>query len=177
MRNVLVTILFTLCLFLQSVAQTPPTDELGCASKEGEKLSFLVGNWKVKSKCRRGKTWEETTGTANFKFLFDDCLLPEKLSVKRDGKPLTVLAMYPYNNFTKSYQWMFAHSEHGLMSLFEGGLKEDKFTLENSLDLGGRRILFRRLLSKKEKGFELIAKRSFDQGKTWRVDWYLDYYR
>lgn len=176
--NLFIILIGSISIFGQQSNQKK--DELGCSTKEGQKLNFLIGNWKVKSKFRKGSNpdkWEETDGKSKIKYLFNECLAQEKLDVKRDGRPLTLITMYSYNNFTQKYQWMFAHSEHGLLSLFEGKLKDDKFNLKNSLELGTRKILFERHLSKTKKGFQLIAKRSFDNGKTWRVDWYLDYYK
>lgn len=181
MRKLLISGLFILQIFLiNAFAQEAekPQDEIGCATTEGSKLSFLIGDWKVKSKFRTGNDkWEETTGTSKIIFLFNKCLVQEKLDIKRDGRPLSVIAMYSYNNFTNNYQWIFAHSEHGLLTLFEGGLNDDKFILKNALDVRGRTIRFERHLTKTKAGFTLTAKRSFDKGKTCRDDWYLDYYR
>jgi hypothetical protein len=180
LKTVIVVIFTGLIISSGTYGQTPNRDEVGCATKEGQELSFLVGDWKVRSKFRTGSNpdkWEETNGTSSFKFLFDKCLLREKLSIRRGDRPLTVLAMYSYNNISRNYQWMFAHSEHGVLSLFEGPLTGNKFTLKNSLEVGGRKFLFERRLTKTRNGFELIAKRSFDNGKTWRNDWFLNYYR
>jgi hypothetical protein len=183
MQKIFIIGLFILQLSLiNTLAQqaNQKQDELGCATEEGKKLSFLLGNWKVKSKFRVGNNpdkWEETVGTAKINFLFDNCLVQEKLDIKRDGRPLTVISMYSYNNFTNNYQWIFAHSEHGLLTLFEGELNNGKFILKNSLEIQGRTILFERHLVETKNGFDLTARRSFDNGKTWRTDWYLEYYR
>ncbi|MEZ5427415.1 MAG: DUF1579 family protein [Pyrinomonadaceae bacterium] len=170
-----------LALFLfPLVSFSQEKDDLGCASEEGKKLSFLTGKWRVKSKFRTGSEpdkWEETTGTSEIKFLFEDCLAQEKLEIKRGGRPLTVIALYSYNNFSDMYQWTFAHSEHGLLTFYEGPLEGDRFTFRSETKAGGRKISFERLLTKTAKGFDLTAQRSSDGGKTWRVDWYLSYTR
>ena len=176
--KLVLVIMVTAFSFTSVLSQQPGTDEPGCASNEGKQMDFLVGEWNVKSKFRVGPDkWEETVGTSRIKYLFDECLLFEKLNVKRGGRPLTVIATYSYNNISRNYQWSFAHSEHGLLAFFEGPMGNDGFTFRNTLELRGRKILFERLLTKTSQGFELVAKRSFDNGATWRDDWYLSYSR
>ena len=178
--KIVLALAVTVLSLIPVFSQQSGTDEPGCASNEGKQMDFLVGEWNVKSKFRVGSRpdkWEETLGTSRIKYLFDQCLLFEKLNVKRGGRPLTVIATYSYNNISRNYQWSFAHSEHGLLSFFEGPLADDGFTFRNTLELGGRKILFKRLLTKTKEGFELVAKRSFDNGTTWRDDWYLSYTR
>ena len=162
------------------LGQQPDQKARGCVTDEGKQLNFLVGDWNVDSEYRlRGGTneWERTRGTSKIKFVFDQCLLSEKLNVTREGRPLTVVAFYSYNNFSKIYQWAFAHSEHGLLSLYEGPLEENRFVFKYSAKFGDRTILFKRILTKSPKGFELVAKRSNDYGKNWGVSWRLSYYR
>ena len=169
-----------MCLSITAISQQAGQDPLGCDTKEGRQLSFLVGKWNVRSKARIGgqaDKWEESEGTSRIKFLFENCLLQEKLEVKRDGRPLTIAALYSYNNFTNNYQWVFAHSEHGLLAFYEGPQKDGVFTFKQSIAVRGRIVMFERILKRTKTGFSLNAKRSFDGGKTWRFDWYLTYYR
>lgn len=161
-------------------SQQPDSQARGCVTKEGNQLSFLIGNWKVKSKTRvRGADngWEEYIGSSKIKFIFDQCLASEKLLIKREGRPLSVVALYSYNNFSKKYQWIFAHSEHGVLSLYEGPLEKKKFSFRYSLEIGDRKILFKRELTRLTSGFEMVAWRSTDGGKNWRAESYLTYYR
>ena len=172
----LIILLFSANSFGQQIDTAPR----GCVTEEGKQLNFLVGKWKVKSKTRvagGGGEWEEIIGSSEINFVFDQCLLTEHLSIKREGRPLGVFALYSYNNNSNMYQWTFAHSEHGMLSLYEGPLNKDKFTFRYSIDIRGRKRLFKRELSRLSKGFKMVASRSNDDGKIWRVDSYLTYYR
>lgn len=180
MRKTLFTGIFTLLLLAAGAAGQETRDEPGCASDAGRKLDFLIGDWQVTSKYRVGSDpdrWEKTDGRASLEHVFGGCLVRERLETERGGRPLTVIALYSYNNISDKYQWLFAHSEHGVLSLFEGGLEKGVFTLKNSLEVRGRVMLFERVLRETKNGFEMIARRSFDGGKTWRDDWFLSYRR
>jgi hypothetical protein len=60
----------------------------GCALVEGQKLKFLLGDWKVTSKFRLSKEpeqWEETQAHSKITSLFEDCLLVERFEGRRKG--------------------------------------------------------------------------------------------
>ena len=172
---------FLLIVFLAAVpvaAQGTEKDPLGCSTPEGKAFSFVVGDWKVKSKFRVGSNpdnWEETQGTSKIEYTFEGCLAREDLRIKRNGRPLNVVSMFSYSNISRKYQWMYAHSEHGVLSLFEGDKNGKIFNFKDSVEVRGRTFLFERRMKKTDSGFVLVARRSFDQGKTWRDDWYLEY--
>ena len=149
-------------------------------TEEGKQLNFLVGDWKVISNARVAggeNKWEKGNGSSKIKFLFDQCLLVEKLSIKREGRPLDIFATYSYNNISKNYQWSYAHSEHGMLSLYEGPLENEKFTFRYAFEIGGGIRMFKRELTRLPEGFKMEASRSNDNGKNWRKDSVLIYSR
>ncbi|NNE97915.1 MAG: DUF1579 family protein, partial [Pyrinomonadaceae bacterium] len=161
-----------LILSLNLYSQNPDNSARGCVTEEGKQLNFLIGSWKVKGKNRlRGSDkWEEYVGSSKIKFVYDQCLAAEKLLIKREGRPLTITALYSYNNIAKKYQWVFAHSEHGLLSMYEGPLENNKFAFSYAFEIGERRIMFKRELTRLTSGFEMVASRSTDGGTTWRIE-------
>ena len=183
MRKIFILSLFILqILILNSFAQetVQPKDELGCATEESKRLKFLEGKWNVVNRFRingRENIWEETKAKSKIKFLFKDCLWQEELKGKREGRPHKVISLYSYNNMSKKLQWVGGHSEHGVLTLYEGNFDEGELKLESSLEIRGRTIFFRRLITKTASGFEVRSQRSVDEGKTWDTGWHLTYTR
>jgi len=178
--RMIISIAIIIFVLTSAYGQQNDAEARGCVTDEGKELSFLVGDWKVKNQTRVAggdEKWDEHNGSSKIKFIFDQCLLAEKLTIKREGRPLTVFVLYSYNNISKNYQWAFAHSEHGMLSLYEGLLEKDKFDFRYSFEIGDRIRLFKRELTRSSNGFELVASRSNNNGETWRVDSRLTYYR
>lgn len=183
MRKIIILSLFILQTFLiTTLAQNTdqPKDELGCATEQAKQLKFLQGKWNVINRFRtsgQDNKWEETKAKSEIKFLFKDCLWLEELEGTREGRPHEVIGMYSYNNINDKLQWVGGHSEHGVLSLYEGNFEGDDLNMFSSLEIRGRKILFRRQITKTAKGFEVRSQRSVDDGKTWDTSWHLTYTR
>ncbi len=152
-----------------------------CASVEAQRLSFLTGEWEVRSKFRLSREpekWEETQARSKIDYLFENCLLLEQFEGTRQGRALRATAMYAYNRTSKKYEWVGADSEHGFLTLYTGSLSGNDLVLESAVEISGQRILLRRVLTKKSAGgFEIRYQRSTDGGRTWDTAWYLIYSR
>lgn len=178
-----------MCLFLLQIsllsvfaqtAEGPPADEPGCATERAEKLKFLEGEWDVVNRFRlsgRDNKWEKTEARAVIRPLFANCLWFEELRGTRAGRPHRVIGLYSYNNITDKLQWTGAHSEHGVLTLYEGDFEGGELKLESALEIRGRKFLFRRLITKTPQGFEVRSQRSLDGGKSWDTSWHLTYSR
>ena len=152
-----------------------------CASVEAQRLSFLIGEWKVKSRFRLSREpekWEETQARARISYLFENCLLEEQLEGMRQGHVLIATAMYAYNRFSKKYEWVGGDSEHGFLTLYTGALNGHDLVLETTVKILNESILLRRLLTKSpDGGFEIRYQRSTDNGRSWDTAWHLVYSR
>jgi hypothetical protein len=153
----------------------------GCASVEAQRLSFLLGSWKVKSRFRLSQEpeqWEDTQVRSGISYLFKNCLLVERFEGTRQGHPFKATAMYAYDRTSKKYEWVGADSEHGALNLYTGSLSGNDLVLDAQIEISGQSILLRRLWTKNPAGgFEARSQRSTDGGRTWDTAWCLVYYR
>lgn len=175
------TVLIPLMLVL-SAAQalpTPAQDKPGCATVQSKKLGFLVGRWNVKSRfriSRREDKWEQTTAFSVIDDQFRDCLYREILTGERNNRPLKFIGLYSYSNVSNRMQWVGGHSEHGILTMYEGRFVDGSLILENETEIGGRKFYFRRVVTRTNKGFKVRSERSTD-GKAWDAGWFLEYER
>jgi hypothetical protein len=149
-----------------------------CASSEAQRLGFLRGEWKVKSRfrfSRQPEQWEETQLRSTISYLFEDCLLVEVLKGKRQGHPFKATVMYGHNPNSNKYESVGADSEHGVLSLYTGSMSGNELVLELKIEISGESILLRRVLTKNPVGFEVRSQRSSDGGQTWDTTWHLVY--
>ena len=153
----------------------------GCASPEAQALNFLRGDWKVRSKFRLSRDpdrWEETLGRSTITYQFENCPLREQFKTTRQSHPFTATAMYAYNRNTKKYESVGVDSEHGVLTLYTGLMRETELVLESNVEISGQIILLRRVWTKNAAGgFEVRSQRSSDGGQTWDTPWYLNYSR
>jgi hypothetical protein len=156
-------------------------DAGGCASVEAQRLSFLIGNWKVRSRFRLSREpekWEETQARSRISFQFEKCLMMERLEGTREGHVLRAAAMYAYNRNSKKYEWVGVDSGHGFLTLYTGSLTGNELLLESTVEISGHSIPLRRVLTKNPAGgFEVRFQRSTDGGRSWDTAWYLVYSR
>lgn len=137
----------------------------------------MVGEWKVRSNfrtSRRDNKWEKTEATSVIKQRFKECVYEELLTGERNGRPHQLLGLYSYNNLSDKLQWVGGHSEHGVLTLYEGEFVDDELILEYSMMLRSRLIHFRIVITKTREGFDLRSERSSDK-KLWDAGWYRNY--
>jgi hypothetical protein len=176
-RRLIICLLF---LFLPLGTAVAQHDAGGCDSVEAQKLSFLVGRWKVKRRFRLSREpekWEETQARSKIAYLFADCLLVEQLEGTRQGHPFKAAAMYAHDRNSKKYEWVGTDSEHGVLTLYVGSLDGNELALESKVELSGQSVLLRRVWAKgPARGFEVRSQRSGDGGRTWETTWHMVYY-
>jgi hypothetical protein len=174
------SIILTLLLITPAIAFAQ-VNAGGCASVEGQKLNFLLGEWKVTSRFRLSKEpehWEETQARSKITSLFDNCLLVEQFEGKRQGHPFKATGMYAYDRNSKTHQWMGVDSEHGVLTLYSGELSGNDLVLESKVEISGQTVLLRRVWTLRATGgFEVRSQRSTDAGHTWDTTWHMMYQR
>ena len=153
----------------------------GCDSAEGQKLKFLTGEWRVKSRFRLSKEpeqWEETQARSTITSRFEGCLLTEQFEGSRQGHPFKASGMYAYDRNSQKYQWVGVDSEHGVLTLYAGGFNESALVLDSKVEISGRTVLLRRVWTPRAAGgFEVRSQRSTDAGRTWDTTWQMIYQR
>lgn len=171
-------IILTLLLITPAIAFAQ-NNAGGCASLEGQKLRFLLGEWKVTSRFRLSKEpeqWEETQARSKITSLFAECLMVEQFEGKRQGHPFKATGMYAYDRNLQNYQWVGGDSEHGVLTLYAGSLNGSEFMLESKVEISGRTVLLRRAWTQRAAGgFEVRSQRSTDAGRTWDTTWHMIY--
>ncbi len=172
------SIIFALLLITPAIA-VAQVNAGGCASVEGQKLKFLLGEWKVTSKFRLSKQpeqWEETQARSKITSRFEDCLLVEHFEGKRQGHSFTATGLYAYDRNAKNYQWVGFDSEHGVLTLYVGGLNGNDLVLESKVEISGQTVRLRRVWTQRATGgFEVRSQRSTDAGRNWDTAWHMIY--
>src|SRR5580765_4651168 len=132
-----------------------PQDAGGCASVEAQRLGFLIGQWKVRSRfrvSREPEKWEETQARSSISYLFPNCVMSEQLEGTREGHAFRAAAMHAYDRNSKQYEWLGVDSEHGVLALYKGALNGNNLVLESTVEISGRTILLRRVFVKNPAG-------------------------
>ena len=141
-----------------------------CADAVQEQFGGFLGSWRVETVFRAGDSaWDSTTATATITSELSGCLLREEYRGERSGEPYTYVALWGVNGLEPaSYQRTFAHSQHGLLILREGGFVGDTLVLRSTTDVRGQAILEEdRITRPTSSGFALINRRSTDGGGLW----------
>ncbi|REJ75215.1 MAG: DUF1579 domain-containing protein [Acidobacteria bacterium] len=154
--------------------------DAGCQTERSKMLGFLSGTWTVQSDFRMSRNpevWESTEGTSVIEPVFPGCLWKETLSGTREGKPITVAGLFGYSNISDKFQHTWAHSNHGVLTFYEGVFEEESLVFSAELIVGERKILFRKVIQRTAEGFDARTERSVDGGESWDTGWKVSYRR
>ncbi|MDH3492325.1 MAG: hypothetical protein OEM82_02155 [Acidobacteriota bacterium] len=179
MKRLAVISIVLAALATSFLAQSPQEDALGCATDKSRTLGFLVGEWNVRSNFRINKAqskWEKSEAVSKITHLFEDCVYQEILTGTRNGRPYQFTGLFSYNNMSDKLQWVGGHSEHGVLTLYEGDFVDGELILENQLMLRSNLVYFRIVITKTKDGFDVRSERSADK-KLWDAGWYMSYTR
>jgi len=155
-----------------------PVSASACESEQAKKLSFLEGEWLVESRFRSGgepERWETSRAHSKIEAVFPGCLWREEFTGSRGGRELKVTGLFAFSNISNRLQHVWAHSQHGLLTFYEGVAEGGSIEFESGFSLRGTRVLVRKVFTRKDSGFEVRTERSLDEGRTWDVNWILVY--
>jgi hypothetical protein len=112
----------------------------------------------------------------------DGCLLREEYTGGRFGQPYQVLSLWGVHGMDSgaSIQRVTGHSQHGLLTLYEGATmaEGDSLVLAHSQTIRGTPVLFQHIFAPfGADSMRFTSRRSIDEGATWRVTWFADYRR
>ena len=140
-------------------------------------MDFWVGEWECTGRSRNapGKDeWTETKATNSIRKILGGKVIEENFSMPGfDGKSVSV-----YDVRTQMWRQTWVDSAGGYL-VFEGGTKEGKMTLvqvmaKNAPEGLSMRMVFSEV---KKDSFTWDWERSSDSGKTWELQWRLNYKR
>jgi hypothetical protein len=155
----------------QTPAGSPPP--FSCADTTRRYLGSFVGDYDVSAVFRRGQEgWDSTGARASFSYELGGCAVREHFEGTRYGQPYAYVAIWGANgDSAQKIQRTFLHSQHGILSLSDGGwASTDTLVLLDSAFVRGRWIQQRVVISRPAAdGFVLEGRRSEDGGRTWFV--------
>ncbi len=174
-------VLVSPCLALLLLAGGGPLraqEPTACADSVTRALGTLVGTWGVRTVFRQGEGWDTTAAESRVRRDFEGCLLREEMVGTRFGRPFHVLALWGAVGLQAPIQRSFVHSQHGLLSVFSGGVEGNALVLRDSVLLGGGTVrLEHRFEPWLADSMRYTSRRSTDGGATWTTTWYADYRR
>ena len=142
----------------------------GCSDAVQGDLGGYVGRWQVESVFRASASaWATTRATVTITSELTGCLLREDYQGDRFGKPYAYLALWGANGLDPvRYQRVFAHSQHGLLTLRQGWFVGDTLVLRSTTRVRGIDVLEEDRISRPTvSGFTLSNRRSTDGGRSW----------
>lgn len=137
--------------------------------------------WTVRTNTRLAANgpWEQTVASAQIKRDLNGCLLTERFTGTRQGRPFQALSMFAWNNNSQKLQQVFSDSEHGPLVFYEGVESGAEILVDLDWKLpDGRSVKLRRAYFNLAKdSFTLESRRSTDGGKTWDTTGRAEYRR
>lgn len=150
-----------------------------CTDSLAGLLRPYAGSWKVEVVFLRPDGGAEVEpGQAVIESDLAGCVLVEHLRTRRDSLPFEVLAVWGAQGGSAPFQRVMAHSQHGVLGLYEGRRVGDTLLLDYAgvlPDPSARLRHVLRLLGRDRFTFE--SQRADRSDTTWRVTWRADYHR
>ena len=176
MLSLQLTIVWPCCQMLPhseySASRTRKCGSLAVLSQGiGRSLLSLKGTEVALSTRLGDGQWEDTSATSEIKRDLQGCLLSERLAGSRQKRPFHVWSLFAFDNHSKLLQQVLTDSEHGLLSMFQGGKNQDEvdFDLPLTRDDGSKWLVRRSYFAVTQNSFTVENKHSQDGGKSWRV--------
>jgi hypothetical protein len=147
-------------------------DERTCAQATTRLLGSLVGDYEVLVQFRSGpNSWDSSAARSRFGYELGGCLLTEHFQGHRYGEPYDYVALFGTAGAEGGrVQRVFAHSQHGLLSLASGNWNQagDSLVFEDSALVRGTWIRQRyQLVRSANDELSTEGRRSEDGGRTW----------
>lgn len=169
MKNLIIIISVLIMLFTTVSAQDQTTPPPSCSQPEFSQFDFWVGQWDA--------TWSDTLhGSNNITKDYDGCVILEKFDSAPSDK-FKGMSVSTYNVRTKKWQQTWVDNNGSYLD-FIGGWKDDKMVLSRSF-VRHDSTIFQRMVwhDISENTFLWNWESSLDNGKTWQIQWQINYHR
>lgn len=155
-----------------SSTPAPLITHVSCVDATHRLLGAFIGEFDVRAVYGPGADARDTSDAdARFTWALGGCLVRERFRGRRSGEPYEYEALWGTSgSSTHPIQRVFAHSQHGLLGLSEGGWNAaaDTLTIGDSAFVRDRWIYERYVVSRPgPTGFVTSGLRSDDGGRSW----------
>jgi hypothetical protein len=155
-----------------SSTPAPLVTHASCVDATHRLLGAFVSEFDVQAVYGRAVDARDTSAaTAQFTWALGGCLMRERYRGHRSGEPYEYEALWGTSgSAAHPIQRVFAHSQHGLLGLSEGGwnVAADSLTIGDSALVRGRWVYERYVLTRPgPTGFVATGLRSEDGGRSW----------
>lgn len=169
MKKLLLSIALTLLCTIGVFAQAPP-----CSSAQAKQFDFWVGTWDLEWTDAKGV---KQTGSNTITKTLSGCVIEENF----DGGGTPQYLGKSYSVYEQNWgKWKQTWVDNtGAYLDFSGEMKDGKMILSREfITRQGKKVMQRMIFYNIQKNsIEWVWERSDDDGKTWNVNWKLNYKR
>jgi hypothetical protein len=164
-----IILLFSQLAFAQDDNQT----KSNCDCEGCHQFDFWIGEWKAEWKDKDGNINE---GSNIVNKILDGCVIEENF----DGNPAMdfkgkSFSVYNHNHNTWQQTWV---DNEGYYMLFSGGMNDDKMILSRKVETTDGPLIQRMIFHNiKKDSFDWDWESSTDNGKSWKLNWKINYLR
>lgn len=172
MRLVKILLMLALHAPVHALAQAATAPPPPCRTPEARQFDFWLGSWTARFQ-NNGKA---VTGSNTVSTLFDGCVIVEQFD-GAPGSPLKGLSHSVYDANAGRWKQTWVDNAGGYLD-FVGGWEGDRMVLTREAERNGKRFLQRMVwFDIRPRAFNWHWERSDDGGKTWQVNWRIEYER
>lgn len=159
-------------------AQTDAAASATCAAPEARQFDFWVGSWEATGRMRTGDGWRDTPAANEIRAILGGCVIEERFRMAATGG-LEGMSVSVYDRNARAWRQTWVDNQGGYLA-FRGGMTDGRMILSTppfvqaSGDTVVSRMVFRDIAADR---FVWDWERSTDGGRTWQLNWTLEYRR
>ncbi len=174
------TTLVIIMLLSASVAtpQAAPLPAASCTAPGARQFDFWVGQWDLAGRMRTADGWQDTPATNHVRAILGGCVIEERFRMGVEGG-LEGMSVSVYHASAGEWRQTWVDN-HGGYLVFRGAMADGRMILatapavQASGDTVVSRMVFRDITADR---FVWDWERSGDGGRTWVLNWTLEYRR
>lgn len=150
------------------------------APPESQQMDWFIGVWRIKSRMKSEKGWQEDTCTSTVQKILEGRALLESFKGTLEGKPFEGLSMRIYSSHNKRWEQAWFDTTADRLIVYYGHWHESQFVGRNRMAVESpdfAQHAVETFFDIQPDGFKWKLDTSRDAGKTWQTVWELDYER
>lgn len=165
-----IVLLWTALWPVATLANTAPARP--CSTPEARQFDFWLGDWTARFQSNGKPVMARNSVSA----LFDGCVIFEQFD-GAPGSPLKGLSHSVYDAIAKRWKQTWVDNTGAYLD-FVGGWEGDRMVLMREVERNGQKFRQRMVwFDIRPDAFNWHWERSDDGGKTWTVNWRIEYQR